>query len=328
MKYCVFRKILPNRIPFFYLAVCLSVLFSQSVFAQQTGNPSSVSEGAIATEPLPAVNLPELLREVKNKGAEIHKQMNDYTYTLKKTRRTLDGQGKAVDKEVQEFEAYPVRGEHVLIQLSKNGVALPAPEISQQRRQAGQALEKAERFQNGFVETRQVPPPPIDNESYLAAGITRRNTYLSIDPLTFLETCEFYAPRREQLNNRDTIVLNFRIKPTVKLPIHHAFVGRLIGTLWIDAMDKVLVRIDATPAPEFSIKALLPNSDAPDAQLLYEQTRVAEGVWLPTLIRLNAASNSAIFNGLNWDVSFEFNDYKRFKATAEDVKLQEKKEPL
>jgi chlorite dismutase len=53
--------------------------------------------------------------------------------------------------------------------------------------------------------------------------------------------------------------------------------------------------------------------------------RLPDGLWFPNLIRVNSAGDSLLFDGLNWDVLFEFNDYKRFSTTVEELKIQDPK---
>jgi hypothetical protein len=53
-----------------------------------------------------------------------------------------------------------------------------------------------------------------------------------------------------------------------------------------------------------------------EAALIYQQERRANGIWFPGLIRMNARGRADLFNGLNWDVVFEFSNYHRFGTEA------------
>ena len=55
--------------------------------------------------------------------------------------------------------------------------------------------------------------------------------------------------------------------------------------------------------------------------LFYEQQKVATGIWVPRIIRLNSGGKAAAFNGLNWDVIFEFNSFQKFNTTADEEKI-------
>jgi hypothetical protein len=67
-----------------------------------------------------------------------------------------------------------------------------------------------------------------------------------------------------------------------------------------------------------------PDKDAPDSRLLYEQERHSTGLWFPRTIRM-ISSDGALFNGLQWDVTLEFSDYKQFTSTIEGVEIKEPK---
>ena len=70
------------------------------------------------------------------------------------------------------------------------------------------------------------------------------------------------------------------------------------------------------------------NNETPrkEAAIIYQQVRLPTGVWLPSLIRMNAAGDDQLFNGLNWDVLFEMSDYKRFDIGVDKIEIDSSKE--
>ena len=117
------------------------------------------------------------------------------------------------------------------------------------------------------------------------------------------------------------IVLDFLPRLGAKLPLTKAFVGNLSGTIWIDAIDKVLVRLEAKNVIPGVNKNGKPLRISPDPKLVYQQTKQPSGEWFPTIIRLNADGDGSAFYGLNWDVVFEFKDYRKFKTGSEKEKI-------
>lgn len=263
-----------------------------------------------------------LARQSAATVAEMHKSLFDYSYILKKIKRVLTESGKVSHEQVQVFEAYPVRGSHALVQLSNNGKRLDSSEITEERIRVGKELEKAEREEmqrsNGGRTT-------ADPHRQVTAGIY--GTYhgkhgaIVIDLSEFLRSCEFSSPRRERFNGRDTIILNFRPKADINFSLAKAFMKKLVGVVWIDSIDRVVVRLEAWPAPEFTNERGPQYASRPKASLIYQQVRLPAGIWFPSLIRMNSAGDGSIFNGLNWDVVFEFSDYKRFSTEVKDVRL-------
>ena len=93
-----------------------------------------------------------------------------------------------------------------------------------------------------------------------------------------------------------------------------AYIRQLEGSIWIDAAEKTLVRVEGRKA---SI-AIDPSSPP---NFVYQQQRLPSGLWAPSLIRINALGDETLFNGLNWDAWFEFGAFKQFDAMDSDVKL-------
>jgi hypothetical protein len=271
-----------------------------------------------------AFDIAELVRQVENNGAAMHKRMREYTYLLKKTRRILNEQGKASSVYVQGFEAYPVRGEHVLIQLTRNGLPLAPWEVEAERKRAGERLEKFEQEENHSEAGNKQRA-----EGYVAAGVygraQGRPVALSVDLAAFLHWSEFYSPQFERVGDRGMIVLRFRPRPGVNLPRNKSFVAKLVGTVWIDSADKVIARFEGWPAPEFVKRDEAQAASQPEARLIYRQVKLPDGMWFPNLIRVNSAGDGSLFDGLNWDVLFEFSEYKHFTTTVEEIKIQDPK---
>lgn len=258
-----------------------------------------------------AINLPELLAGAERSGAEMHRKMLDFTYHHRKLVHWLNDKGQVVEETFQDYESYPVRGRHVLIKIADRGKPLPNWEVQQERRRAGEELERAE--------SSSLTP------NYITASLSGsyRGKYASllIDPMGFLRASEFSTPRYELLGERKMVALDFIPRRGAELPLASAFVANLKGTIWIDADDKTLVRIEAVNLKPGIGKNGKPLPISPEPKLIYQQTRLASGEWFPSVIRLNAAGDASAFFGLNWDVVFEFKDYQRFNTNADPIKI-------
>ncbi len=260
-----------------------------------------------------AVNINDLLNEANKNGVALHQKLLGFTYQLRKVQHTLNDEGHPTKEEFQDYEAYPVRGRHVLIKIADNGKKLADWEIEQERKQAGGELERADADKLTEI------------KSYLTAAVSGsfRGKYagLLIDPAAFLQACDFTDPRTEILNGREMIVLDFTPRIGAKLPIAKAFTTNLLGTIWIDANDKIIVRIEAKNIIPGLDKAGKPLRLSPEPKLVYQQTKLPSGEWFPSVIRLNADGDGSAFYGLNWDVVFEFTGYQQFNTATEKEKL-------
>lgn len=277
--------------------------------------PSAATLGPVP--PLPSEYV-DLLRETDASGAMLHKHLLDYTYQLKKTHRVLNERGNSIHTQEQVFEAYPIRGEHVLITLSRDGI--PSRTISDERKRAAKQLEEAERERASG----KVPEKSADGEagSYVSAGVTGvyqgKTGYVSINVSKILRSCEFFSPRVEKIDGREMVVINYRPRPDEHFAANHSYIAGLVGTVWIDREDKVLTRLEGWPASAAAFDLVQSTAPRDEAALIYQQTRQADGIWFPSIIRMNAGGRGALFDGLNWDVLFEFTNYQRFNTTAND----------
>jgi len=279
---------------------------------------SSVNAVSLKAIPPLAPEFVELIRQSEAAGGAMHKHLLDYTYQLKKTRRVLDERGKSIHTQEQVFEAYPVVGEHVLIKLSDDGI--PSRTVSDDRKRAAKQLEEAERQRHSRQQGDGSAQAVIDD--YVSAGITGvyngKPGYVSVNVSAFLRNCEFFSPRVEDAAGRPMIVMNFRPRPGAQVQSNFSYVSKLIGTVWIDQADKIVTRLEGWPASEEAFDLIQSTAPQNDAALVYRQERKADGLWFPSLIRLNANGRTDLFNGLNWEVVFEFGSYRRFETSANE----------
>lgn len=302
--------------------------FSNSLVASENSDHQSShkAEDKPEADGIEQLDIEELARAGVKNGAKMYKELLNYTYNLKKTRRTLNELGKETDKDVGIFEAYPVKGEHVLITLMRNGKSLPYREMEVARRIAGRELEIAAREEEKQKE--RGAGAAKEPENYFSAGIMGkyrgRNGHISINPADFLTLCELTSPSLKKVNDRDVVVLKFQPRRDAKFPYPNSYIAKLTGEVWIDLHDKALIRIEGWPSQEVPEGNKTPRVMPKEPVLIYEQKRLADGNWVPIFIRMNAEGDESLFNGLNWDVQFEFSDYKRFNTGVGDVKVHAK----
>jgi tetratricopeptide (TPR) repeat protein len=271
-------------------------------------------------KPEPVPPLPDefttLISQSAVTGGTMHKQLLDYTYTLKKIRRVLDERGNSKSSQEQVFEAYPVRGEHILIRLSTDGVS--SPSLAEERKRAVRQLEDAESRRTD--ETLSGKDSAGEAGGYISAGISGvhegKAGQVSINISAFLQYCEFFDPRIEDNSQRPTAVLSFRPRFGVAVPNGYSYITKLVGRIWIDKNDRVVTRVEAWPVSAFDLISSTATNN--EAALVYLQERQPSGLWFPALIRANARGRKDLFDGLNWDVLFEFSNYQRFNTTSSE----------
>src|SRR5581483_6845424 len=248
---------------------------STSTLSSSPSEPAASPPGGKnkAPEPVPPLSpeLVTLLGQSQESGGVMHRRLLDYTYQLKKTRRVLNEHGKSAHVEEQVYEAYPVRGEHVLILLSRDGI--PSRSLADDRKRAMKQLEEAERQRtNGQSAGNQTGG---ETDDYVSAGVSGthggKSGYVSINISAFLRSCEFFSPRVETIASRPTIVLNFRPRAGVKLAGNHFYIRRLVGIIWIDQDDKIITRLEGWPDSEAAFDLVQSTAPRDEAALIYQQ---------------------------------------------------------
>jgi hypothetical protein len=276
-----------------------------------------------------AVDIPALLREVARSERAMTPRRLEYTWTMKVTNRDVNKRGEVTKEEVKVYESYPVRGELVTKLVSENGVAVSPEKADEQLKKAIANLEKAAREEEKRkTNAPQTPPTPVDPNVIPTFGFQHRFGFRSglsrgayaFALWRFFRACEFYAPRRESVRGRDAIVLDFRpradFQPTDDLQKPYT---KLSGRVWIDLADKAVVRLEAWPATDVAGAA---NSSPPPAPaIVYEETRLPEGIWMESLVRINTNINRPVFNGVDVDVTTEMSDFKRFQTNTNDAQV-------
>jgi hypothetical protein len=310
------------------LTLCAQAALTPRSLASSSQDVAQRKEGAEPSD------VRALLMEVALKERSMLARRLEYTWTAKITDRELDKRGEVRKESSSLYEVYPVRGEFARKLLERDGVPISRERADKELKKTAERLEKAAREDQKRAEAKPTPPPPppqtpeqLQNPSGLPSfGFTTghresngfSSTEISIAVWRFFRYCEFYGQRRETLNNRETIVLDFRpradFRPTDELQRPYA---RLRGRVWIDADDKAVARLEAWPddAPTSA------DAHAPEPAIVFEHMRVREGVWLERLVRMNTYGHKQIFNGIELDFTKEVTDFKRFSSVAGDDRV-------
>lgn len=262
-----------------------------------------------ATEKL---DVAELLREVGRNQDEIDKRVSEYAFTQTETDKELNSKGELKKQTVKVYEIYPLPNREAVQKLiSENGVTLSPEKAAKEDRRVQEEFTKAERDRE--KDEKQAAKRRAEREK-------KANEGTEISP--FLRACEFVSPRREQWAGRDTIVFDFRPKPGYKPKNREeSLIAKLIGVVWIDPVDKQVIRLEARLAEGFKIAGGLLASLKPGAALVIEQTRMDQGVWLPRFAHVNLSVKVLLFGGGDYNKTVEWSNYKHFSGDVKDYKV-------
>jgi hypothetical protein len=87
-----------------------------------------------------------------------------------------------------------------------------------------------------------------------------------------------------------------------------------------------VVRLEARLAESYKVGGGLFVSVRPGSAVVIEQTRLADGVWLPRYSQINAAAKVFLFAGFHIDATREYSNYKRFSTDVGDATIDKPEE--
>jgi len=260
-----------------------------------------------------ALDVPALLREVGRNQDEVEKRVTEYAFMQKETDREISDKGEVRKETVKVSEVFPVAHREPIMKLiSENGVALSTERAAKEEKRVQEEFLKAERDQGK------------NEEKAERRRAEREKKGQDDDPelSQFLKACEFVSPRRELFRDRNAIVFDFRPRPGFKAGNRQeSLISKLVGVVWIDPVDKQIMRLEAKLAEGFKMAGGLLLSLRPGAGFVMEQTRMVEGVWLPRLAQINLSVTVLLFGGGDFNKTIEWSDYKHFKGDVGDYKL-------
>jgi hypothetical protein len=292
-------------------------LLLQSV-SFNTGIADSVFDPPGAKEEL---DVAALLREVGRNQDEIDNRVSEYAFKQTETDREINSKGELKKETVKVYEVYPLPNrEPVQKLISENGVPLSPERAAKEDRRVQEEFAKAEREKE--KDEKKVAQQRAEREKKRAEG----SEGTEIAP--FLKACEFVSPRREMLSDRETIVFDFRPRAGFKPQNREeSLIAKLIGVVWIDPVDKQVIRLEARLAEGFKMAGGLLVSLKPGAALVIEQTRMAQGVWLPRFAQVNLSVKVLLFGGGDYNKTIEWSDYKHFAGDVKDYKIDTPPKP-
>jgi hypothetical protein len=283
----------------------------------------------------------KLVNECGARTTQMTRRLYNYTFNETDTEYVIDKQGRIKSEQSKVFEVYPIaigkRSKWIYVQVSENGVPLSPERIAHERdRAARQTTELDQLAGTGQAsQTATSYKPRFSSHGIRVekhSGLSRIIWF--INPTDFLVSHDFYAPQRVSLAGRDSFLLSFRPRPgyvydktNVPYPdgvedYGHAM-SQLGGRIWIDALDRVLVRLEAKPSRELSEPSATPNA-APDANaaVWFELTRLPNGIWVPSVSRYNSYGREDVFWKTPISRSRKYSAFKLFKTTADVEKIE------
>ena len=273
----------------------------QTATAPVVGQPEQAVTKANETDrPLP--DIPALMRAVEANEKTSEAVEKDYLYRSVVTGTQLDGHGAVKKTETSDYDVFWLESVEVHRLVKKDGKELNAEEQKKESDRIDKEVSKAKE--------RRAKADAKGKETN-----SRGEDLVTVSRL--LELGSFTNARREQLNGRDVIAVDFAGDPKAKTKSKFEEVIRdMAGTAWMDEQDKVLVKAQGHFINNFKVGGGLVVNIQKGTNFLMEQRKINDEVWLPATFEGQGSFRFLLFAGLNGKVTIVDSDYKKFKATS------------
>ncbi len=267
-----------------------------------TGRAQTAPAATAQAEARPLPDVTSLMRQVETHQRAAERVEKDYLFTEDSTFNEVDGHGAPKKTEQRTFEIFWLNGVRVARVLKKDGKELSPDDQKKENERIDQEVARAqERRAKMDAEGKE-----SDSHGHEEVTLSR-----------ILELGAFSNPRRQQINGRDTILIDFTGDPKAKT--HNPAEGALkllAGTLWVDEQDSAIARLEAHFVDNFKIGGGLVASVHKDTWFKLTNLRINNEVWLPGNFDAAGQARYLLFFSLNGNAHIRSSGYRKFKATT------------
>lgn len=272
----------------------------------------SATFAADAGAPLPDAGA--LLKEVERNEEHMDALRNDYTYHVHLEQQRLRKDGSTKETEVTDSESLTLDGVRVDRVVARNGRPLTPDEQAKENTRLDKEVARAKERRAKALASGQTTD-------------TRGDPVITVARL--LELGSFSHERRIEYAGRPTIVLDYVGDPGAKThSAAEAVIKDLVGTVWIDEGDRVLVRGQGHFLNDFKIGGGLLADVRKGSHFDFEAKRVNDAVWLPATIDGEGSVRILLLAGFNGQMHLATSDYRRFRTSATIVQRPTALKPL
>jgi len=252
-------------------------------------------------------------REIVRKSVELDQanwlRMKDYTWVARSTERRFDSDGTVKSVERSAWETVMVDGEPYRRILERNGQTLPPAERKKQQDKLDQSVAKLAR------ET------PEEKRRRLADYEMRRRKereFLRQIP----DAYDFRIEGEAQVDGHDAWVIvgtpkaGYRPRDRDAKPL-----PKIRGKIWVDKSSYQWVRLEAESTETIAFGLFLVRLN-PGAKLVFEQTRVADELWLPRRMYMKGAGRLALIKRIAMEEEITWSNYRRFQVDSTIVPIE------
>jgi hypothetical protein len=283
--------------PLLIAALCSISLFAR---AQQPTSQASTDAPSAAAKPLPPAR--ELLLDVERNQKAAESQRKNYTYHVHLEQQDLDNKDSPKKTTITDSESITIDGVRIDRVIAKDGKPLTPDETKKEDARVDKEIAKAKERKQKLADKGQ--PSDARGDQLITAS-------------RILELGAFTNPRRVDLNGRPTIVFDYAGDPNAKT--HNSAEGAirdLVGTVWIDERDHVLVRGEGHFLNDFKVAGGLVLNIHKGFSFSFNTVNVNGEVWLPATIDAQGSARILLLDGVHGRLHLVASNYRKFHTNA------------
>jgi hypothetical protein len=233
-----------------------------------------------------------LVKEIEAHQRRMDELREDYTFHETTLTDQLNANGTVNRTDSEEREVFFVHGYRIARLVKKNG-----KELSE-----GDRKSEQDRVQHLIEKDMKAPAGHAYNRRGENAGVGQ-----------ILPLMKISNPRRILLNGRSTLAYDF-------VGDHHAkahgltenAARKIAGTVWIDETDREVARLETRFDDNFRIGGGFLASIQKGTSLVFEQSRLGEELWMPSVSEIHLAARELLVRGVRQNIHIKDSDFRRF----------------
>ena len=244
----------------------------------------------------------DIIRQSVERDATNFERFKNYTFLERVEERRYGRTGNLSSKEIQTYEFMVLGGRPYGKLVERDDKPLPAKEARKEQEKVEKESAKRQR------ETESDKAKEDKDRS-------EERRYLREVPELFNLTLQ----GTDQIDGRPVWVIGAQPKPGYKPKMKRAeILTHLRGKIWVDQADYQWVKTEAEVIDPISFGLGLVKLDS-GAVLNFEQVRVNDEVWLPSLVNVRADARLVYLKKLREELDITYRDYKKFQADSRIV---------
>jgi hypothetical protein len=233
-----------------------------------------------------------LVKEIEAHQRRMDEIREDYTFHEITLTDELNANGTVNRTDSEERDVFFVHGYRIARLVRKNG-----KELSEGDRKSEQDRVK------GLIEK--------DIKAPAGHAYNRRGENTGVGQI--LPLMKISNPRRVQLNGRSTLAYDFVGDPHTRARgLAENAARKIAGTVWIDETDREVARLEARFDDTFRIGGGLLASIKKGTSLVFEQSRLGEELWMPSVSEIHLAARELLVKGVRQNIHIRDSDFRRF----------------